>query len=321
MKRPTGILVAIALAATFGLPRHAQAETVVLKDAVIVSDDLIRLGDLFTDVGDKASAAVAYAPQPGRRAVFDAKWLWRVAQAYGLAWRPFSLQDRAIVERDSQVIGIEEIENALRTALVDRGVDPDALINLNHRSLRIYVTGDAIASVGVEDIVFDERSRRFTAILVAPADDPHAQPVRVTGSVHSVTDVPVLANRIGKGERIRENDIKWIKVRADRLQRDAIVELDDLVGKAPKRTMRPGHPLRAADVREPILVQKGAVTTMILKSGSMMLTAQGKALENGGTGETIRIENTKSGSVVEGEVTGPNTVTINLITNIAMIPE
>lgn len=41
-----------------------------------------------------------------------------------------------------------------------------------------------------------------------------------------------------------------------------------------------------------------------------MLSAKGKALENGGLGDTVRVMNTQSKSVVQGTVTGPETVSI-----------
>jgi flagella basal body P-ring formation protein FlgA len=49
----------------------------------------------------------------------------------------------------------------------------------------------------------------------------------------------------------------------------------------------------------------------------MRLTAQGKALEDGGMGAAIRIANTKSGRVVEAVVTGPNLVDITASAQLA----
>ncbi|MEK9751649.1 MAG: hypothetical protein VW338_00345, partial [Rhodospirillaceae bacterium] len=50
--------------------------------------------------GEFADKRIAYAPQPGRRAVFDAEWLNRLAYRLQLAWRPTSRLDRAIVARE-----------------------------------------------------------------------------------------------------------------------------------------------------------------------------------------------------------------------------
>lgn len=317
MRRTFRILaVAAALAAALA-PQTGLAEAVMLRDAAVVTGDVIRLGDLFSNTGKKAEVAVAYAPAPGKKAVFDARWLWRVSYAYGLGWQPLSLQDRAVVERDSQVIGTEAIEDALRNALLDRGADPDSEVELGNRALRLYVPGDAAATVEVQDVNLDERTGHFSAILAAPANDPRAQPIRVTGSILRLVEVPVLKDRLKSGSVIRNSDISWIRVRTDRLQRDVIVDASDLIGKSPKRNPRPGYPLRSVDVEQPLMVAKGAIVSIILKSGALSLTAKGTAMENGTKGSTIRVTNSRSGTVVDARVVGSDTVVVDMMAKIA----
>ena len=55
---------------------------------------------------------------------------------------------------------------------------------------------------------------------------------------------------------------------------------------------------------------KGKIITLNFTKGGIMLSAKGKALENGGLGDTVRVMNTQSKSVVQGTVTGPETVSI-----------
>ncbi len=315
MRRLLPILAMIAAAA---LPAPALASGVMLRETIVVNDDMIRLGDLFTNAGPKAEATIAYAPAPGKRAVFDARWLWRVAYAYGLPWQPMSIQDRAVVERDSQAIEIDTIEDALREALLEQGIDPDSSVVLSNRTLRLYVPGDAAATVAVRDVVLDERSGHFSALLVAPADDSRAQPIRVTGSVHRMLEVPVLKERVRSGAVIRSSDISWIRVRADRLQRDIVVDAGELIGKAPKRSMRAGHPLRAGEIAAPLMVEKGSQVVLIVKNGSMTLTAKGTALEDGAEDASIRVSNLRSGTVVEGRVVGPDTVVVDPAAKLAL---
>src|SRR5262249_4846698 len=84
---------------------------IALRTSVIVEGKYIPLGDLSENAGPNAEKNVAYAPQPGRRATFDGKWLYRVANAYGLKWRPFSLNVHAVVERASQQIQPDEVRD------------------------------------------------------------------------------------------------------------------------------------------------------------------------------------------------------------------
>ncbi len=296
----------------------AEAAPVALRQSVTVSGGLVRLGDLFVPAGDKAEAAVAYAPAPGKRAIFDARWLYRVARAYGLNWRPLSIHDKAVVARDSIVIGRREIADRILAALVDKGVDADMRVELSNRMLRIHVPGDSTATVAVEDVAYDARTRRFIAIVAAPADDPAARRIRVTGRVHRVIDVPVLTRRVLAGEVIRKRDVKWIAMRGDRLQQDTIQDPGSLIGKSPRRGLRAGVPVRVSDVRLPVLVPRRSLVTITYRVRSMTLTARGRALEDGGAGDTVRVANTQSNTVVQAVVTGVNRVSVQPAGPIAM---
>lgn len=296
----------------------APSNPVVLHDHVIVNGDFVRLGDIFANAGEKAEVNVAYAPKPGGKSTFDARWLYRVAKAYGLDWRPMSRLDQVVVRRDSIVIGREEIQDQIMSALAEKGLGEDTQVELSNRMLRIHLPTDAEAALAVEDIIYDSHTNRFTAIITAPAGDPKAKRTRVTGRVHQTTEIPALTKRMRSGEVIGPRDIQWIRVRSKRLNKDALLDAGDLIGKTPKRFVRAGIPIRASEVRRPILVPKNGLVTMILQMPYMTLTAQGKALEDGSDGDVIRISNSKSHQVVEAMVTGANRVSVRSNNQILM---
>ena len=304
-------------AAKFGKSSKAA---VVLREYVEVNSGQVRLGDFFTNAGKKADAIVAYAPKPGERAAFDANWLYRVARAFKLKWRPLSIKERTVVVRRSVVIGREEIEDAILSALIARGVSEDMSVELSNRMMRIYVADGKLATVEAEDVIFDRRTGRFTAILKAPAGNVSGRRIRVTGYMFKTTETPVLANQVAAGEIIRKDDIKWIKMRVRRLQKDVIFDANELIGKTPRRGrgLRPGTPVRKSEVRRPLLVTKGSLVIITLRSPGMVLTSQGKALENGSNGDTIRVSNTRSKTVIDATVTGSGRVSVRLIDRVVM---
>ncbi|MDV7339066.1 flagellar basal body P-ring formation chaperone FlgA [Terasakiella sp. A23] len=285
---------------------------VSLRENIVVSGSYIRLGDLFTNAPqDKADTAVAYAPKPGRKASFDARWLFRVARAYGLQWRPLSADLRTMVTRDSITINRDEIQDALMASLLEHDLPQNAKIELSNRNLRIHVPSEIMPEVTIEDVTFNRRSMRFAAIVaVGERNMTPNQRVRVTGQIHKMIDVPTLARRMAKGEVIAENDIQWVQLRADRTQRDIITDVHSLIGMSPKRHLRPEKPIRAADIQRPVLVEKGKLVTIFLKKPGLMLTSQGRALQDGADGETIRITNTNTSRTVEAVVVGASMVTV-----------
>ena len=318
------LLIGFLMALIFALPAksaeisagsNTALERVVLRQNVMVNSSTIMLGDLFEGTGDQAAIAVAYAPEPGRRGIFDANWLYRVAHAYGLKWKPMSLKQQVIVKRETVTIDREEIEDHILAALIDKGVESDMTVALSNRSMRLYVPTSADASVLVENVSYDERTRRFSAYVSTPG----SKVVRVTGRVQRMLNLPVLNRRVLKNEMIRAEDVKWIRTPSDRVQQDIVMHIDDLVGKTPKRGLRAGSPIRSSDVRRPILIKKGSLVTMILKTPLMTLTSQGKAVENGSDGDVIRITNTQSNKIVQAVVTGSGVASITPASHLAMI--
>jgi len=123
----------------------------MLRESVSVDGKTVRIGDLFLNVGEKADIAIAYAPEPGSRAVFDARWLLKVARAYKLDWRPMGRHDNVVVQRNATLITRDEIADQVAMVLAEQGVDPDMTVEFSNRTLRMYVPRDKVASIGVED--------------------------------------------------------------------------------------------------------------------------------------------------------------------------
>lgn len=289
-----------------------NAGPVVLHEQVVVQGDYVTLGDLFANAGSHAATNVAHAPKPGTRAVFDARWLGRLAHAYKLRWRPMSQLDRAVVDRASTIIELSEIEAALMAALEPRGLSPDMFIDVSNRMLRLHVPAESAGGVDVVDIVYNEQNRNFTAVIAAPAGDPRAKRTRVTGRVFRMIEVPVPVDRVLAKDIIGKKNIKWLRMRADRVQGDIIVDPSGLIGQQAKRGLRAGAPVRATDVRAPLLVTRGSLVTITLVRPQMTLTSQGKAVSDASYGEVVRVINTRSNTAIDATVVGPGRVAVNV---------
>ena len=316
--RAAVFVLAFSFALATALPLQAAGiasidTKVTLKDAVIVEGNYILLGDLFTNAGPKADTRVAYAPKPGRRSHFDAKWLYRVARAYGLKWRPLTLKTRAIVERSSQEIFRDEIEDALTASFQDQGYRDKFEVELGNRSLKIYVAANEPATIGVENLSINRSTGRFVATMVTPANKPGAKRYRLTGRVHRLVQVPVISRRISRGEIIRKNDIEWIDVREYTLRRGFILDDSQVIGMAAKRYIAAKTPISASQIQRPQLVSRGDLVTVSLQAGQMSLKTQGRAIEAGSLGDVVRVKNSKSKKVVETRVTGKGTVKVSLL--------
>ena len=291
-----------------------KLEHVVLRQSVMVDSHLILLGDLFKGAGNKSSVAVAYAPEPGEKAFFDANWLYRVAHGHGLKWRPLSMKQSVQVNRKTITIEHDEIEDHIFAALIDKGADPEMTLKLSNRSVQLHVPSSSEAIIEVTNTSYDQRTKRFFAHVSTPG----SKVIRVTGRMQKMLNVPVLNRRILKNEVIKPEDITWVKSPSKRVQNDIILHEDNLIGKTPKRGLRAGALIRSSEVQRPILVEKGSLVTMILKTPLMVLTSQGRAVEHGANGDVIRITNTQSNKVVQAVVTAAGIASITPASQMTM---
>lgn len=289
---------------------------VTLVPLVTVDAGVVHLGDIFQGSGDNAERVVAYAPRPGGRAVFDAYWLQRVARAFKLNWRPASRKDRVVVERASRLIGRSEVENMLSERMIAEGGDASSRVVLSNPSFRLHLPTTETVVLGLDQFNLDPSSGRFTSMLTwgTGADDR----MRMSGRFERMSDVPVLSNRAMRGDLISQSDIEWIKLPEARLSRTALTDVEHIVGMAAKRAIQPGRPITLGDVRRPLLVNRGETVTMVLTTPSMQLSAKGRALQAGSKGETIRITNLQTNTVIDAVITGPGQARVDMAVNLAM---
>jgi flagellar basal body P-ring formation protein FlgA len=307
MKSLALALMLAAAAVTVG-----TADAASLRPQVTVDDSLIRLGDLFDDVGTGADIAIAHAPAPGRRTTFDVATLMEIARAYKIGWRPQSRFDRVVVERAGRVVQKPEIVARLTDALSAEGMRRDSEIELATRHLEVAVALDAPPTIEVRNVLFDRQTGRFSAVLLVGGNDPSAQRVALSGRAHETTPVPVLRRMIGSGEIIRKDDVEMVRVREDRAARDVVTDPQRLIGTTPRGHLRAGEPVREGETRPPLVVTRNSTVTIVLQTGHMTLTAQGRASEDGAKGDSIRVVNQQSKKTIEAVVTGPDVVTVQL---------
>ncbi len=215
-----------------------------------------------------------------------------------------------MVQRASTVIAREEIEARILDALAGNGIAPDAQVELTNHAFRVYVAEGANTLIDVEDMVFDPRTRRFTAVIAVSPDGSGTQRFRLAGRVHDVRDVPVLTRRVLPGEIIKADDIETIPARTGQMRRDTIVDAEDLIGKSPKRALPQGRAIAMSEVQAPILVPNRGLVTILYKRPRMTLTAKGRAMQDGADGDVIRISNVQSNTVIEAVVVGRHMVAV-----------
>lgn len=133
----------------------------------------------------------------------------------------------------------------------------------------------------------------------------------VGGRYDAVTTVPVLVRQVRKGDVIAEADIEFKSFADRQLRKDTITDTAALIGRSPTRIISAGRPLRSQELTSPTMVKKGQTVNMIYTTPYMSIRTTGQALEDGGAGSLIRVQNTKSDKAVSGRVVANGQIEVN----------
>jgi flagella basal body P-ring formation protein FlgA len=119
--------------------------------------------------------------------------------------------------------------------------------------------------------------------------------------------IVVPARDIARGTMISQADLTT-KTTDGTVLSGTVTSANDLVGMQTRRMLHAGESVRLEDVRRPTLVVKGSTVTMIFEAPGVTLTAAGRAMSEGGLGETVTVQNPVSFRQVSAIVTGPGQV-------------
>jgi flagella basal body P-ring formation protein FlgA len=120
--------------------------------------------------------------------------------------------------------------------------------------------------------------------------------------------VVVPARDIPRGEVLAESDLTYGTVTGTALMAGTVTAMDAARGLETRRVLRAGETISASDLRRPIVVNKGQTVTMTFDAPGVTLTAMGRAMSEGGIGDTVTVQNPASFRMVSAVVTAAGTV-------------
>ncbi|MEZ5711671.1 MAG: flagellar basal body P-ring formation chaperone FlgA [Sphingobium sp.] len=131
--------------------------------------------------------------------------------------------------------------------------------------------------------------------LAALSPAAHAQPASAP-----LMEGDVLVRAVSRGEILRAEDFETRAMPAAQLRFALRAEHAD--GMEARRTLAAGAILRASDVTQPALVRRGDAVVLTLVKGRLKITAPGKALGDGASGEAVRVVNLATSKTIDAHV-------------------
>lgn len=275
---------------------------------ITLSGDTVTVGDVFPGVTHDASFVLAPAPAPGQTLTLNSSDLQRISDSFNIGWSSAGYE-QVVVRRASRDLGRSVVETALEKALSAKQQSKFSVRLGGEADFKL--PAGAEASVDIHNLKYDVSRGEFTATVTAPAGA--AEPLLkrdVSGHFSAVMSVPVLRNALSRGQVVTADDLDYIDMKAEDVTSTMLTDGSKLIGMSPRRSVAAMRPLMASEMSLPLSVKKGETVMMELKTPFMHLTAQGRALENGVEGDTIKVQNASSNQVVQAIVTGAKAVSV-----------
>ena len=143
-------------------------------------------------------------------------------------------------------------------------------------------------------------------------DDAKPWSLYVPMTVSIYKEVLVAAKPLQRGKILTNDDLKLVSKDLSELSRGYIEDRQLLLGMQVKQHTPAGKALTPAMMKKPRVVEKGQRVTMVVKAVGMEVRMAGKALVPGAIGDRVRVHNLTSKQTLEGTVTAPGEVRIEL---------
>jgi len=123
-------------------------------------------------------------------------------------------------------------------------------------------------------------------------------------------DVVVSTKSLPRNTRIDCDDVKPIKKRFDRVPLNIISNLDNIVGKRLRTSVKPNTEITRNMVRNSPMVKRGKLVRIVLENDSMRIMTIGLSQQDGMLGDMIKVKNISSRRTIYARVMGDSLVRV-----------
>jgi flagella basal body P-ring formation protein FlgA len=123
--------------------------------------------------------------------------------------------------------------------------------------------------------------------------------------------LPVPAQVIYPGDRITDSMLVDSQDAVQPPPANVLWDRADIVGKAARRTLLPGHPIPSIAIEEPRAISTGTQVQLVYEREGLSIVTTAQALQNGYIGQVVQVRNLDSGIVVSGVVMADGAVRAN----------
>jgi flagella basal body P-ring formation protein FlgA len=317
--RSRAILLAVALALGLATtPAVAQdfedvPQVPTLRPQVLVSGDVVRIGDLVDNAGPFGEIPVFRSPDLGTTGAVPAKQVVEALRAHkviGVETR--DIRD-VVVTRAARTFTPKDIEGSIASAISGKGGLGDAadlVLTLDRDTGPLQLDAAYKGELTPIAARFDNRNGRFDVTFEIRNEVTTAPTrLRFTGTAYETVVVTVPTRAVDRGDVLKAADLAAERRPKTEAGSD-LANRDRALGMQMRKRVTAGQPLRNADLGKPDLVQRDQNVSIVYQTPGLYLTMRGKAIDGGAEGDTVSVTNLQSKRVVQGTVVGPGQVLV-----------
>lgn len=233
-------------------------------------------------------------------------------------WKPTAATDRAIPGQTLE----EVILSAARRAILQQLPWPEQSVSME---LAVPVKREVIEAGMPSDCTCVAHLRspgspvgRVNIDVTVKGSDRAPVVVPVSLDVRHYEDVVATCRPVARGKTIQSDDLYLHRWDVTGLT-DYCTKLEQVVGKTAGRPMPSLQNIREQDLDrtaagsapgQQVVVKRQSRVSLIAKVGDLIITVRGEALQDGKVGDTIRVQNIESKTVLQGRVLSAEEVEI-----------
>jgi flagella basal body P-ring formation protein FlgA len=142
--------------------------------------------------------------------------------------------------------------------------------------------------------------------------EPGGWSIYVSARIDIFGPVLVAKQPLARGTRIHAQDLELVERNLSNLPYGYYTDLQPVTGQLAKRTIATATVITPPMLQEPNLVKRGERVAVIAESGPLKIRTSGKALNDGKSGDLIRVRTDGSQRVVDGLAVSAGVIKVTL---------
>jgi flagella basal body P-ring formation protein FlgA len=152
----------------------------------------------------------------------------------------------------------------------------------------------------------------LTPLMILYATHLNAQNLKPVKNNPDFITIPMPVKSINRGTVISESDLSLVDTAPSMANVSIAQDMMQLVGQEARRTLYKNKPILLRDIGAVTIIRRNDTVTMQYKNGTMLLQTVGRAMQDGGVGDTIKVMNEHSKKIVTGRISKNGEVDVAL---------